>query len=205
MSTKSDETRKKIISSTLSLLNSSQLNKINMEDIAFNTGISRQALYKYFPSRIDLLGYLLKSIDKDRTLLEKLMIDQSLSIKEKLKSFIDYWGYNNEATYKVSSEIKLLRGSDQKVALILEERNLFFRQQCEQIIQILNDSGSLKSNFTYREARDIFCNLLSEDTWAYFNEQCLWSLPKYLEKIYVIIENLLIGASTKSTWSIRGY
>ncbi len=125
MSTKSEETRKKIISSTLSLLNSSQLNKINMEDIAINTGISRQALYKYFPSRIDLLGYLLKSIDKDRTLLEKLMIDQSLSIKEKLKSFIDYWGYNNEATYKVSSEIKLLRGSDQKVALILEERNFF--------------------------------------------------------------------------------
>ena len=125
MSTKSEETRKKIISSTLSLLNSSQLNKINMEDIAISTGISRQALYKYFPSRIDLLGYLLKSIDKDRTLLEKLMIDQSLSIKEKLKSFIDYWGYNNEATYKVSSEIKLLRGSDQKVALILEERNFF--------------------------------------------------------------------------------
>ncbi len=125
MSTKSEETRKKIISSTLSLLNSSQLNKINMEDIAINTGISRQALYKYFPSRIDLLGYLLKSIDKDRTLLEKLMIDQSLSIKEKLKSFIDYWGYNNEATYKVYSEIKLLRGSDQKVALILEERNFF--------------------------------------------------------------------------------
>ena len=46
-----------------------------MEDIAINTGISRQALYKYFPSRIDLLGYLLKSIDKDRTLLEKLMIE----------------------------------------------------------------------------------------------------------------------------------
>ena len=55
-----------------------------MEDIAINTGISRQALYKYFPSRIDLLVYLLKSIDKDHTLLEKLMVDQSLSIKEKL-------------------------------------------------------------------------------------------------------------------------
>jgi hypothetical protein len=54
------------------------------------------------------------------------MVDQSLSIKEKLNSFIDYWGYNNEATYKVSSEIKLLRGTDQKVALILEERNHFF-------------------------------------------------------------------------------
>ena len=92
------------------------------------------------------------------------------TIKEKLNSFIDYWGYNNEATYKVSSEIKLLRRTDQKVKLILEERNIFFRQQCEQIIQILNDGGSLKSNFTYREASDILCNLLSEDTWAYFNE-----------------------------------
>ena len=43
MSTKSHKTREKIISSTLSLLNSSQLSKINMEDIAINTGISRQA------------------------------------------------------------------------------------------------------------------------------------------------------------------
>ena len=205
MSTKSHKTREKIISSTLSLLNSSQLSKINMEDIAINTGISRQALYKYFPSRIDLLVYLLKSIDKDHTLLEKLMGDQSLSIRDKLNSFIDYWGYNNEATYKVSSEIKLLRRTDQKVKLILEERNIFFRQQCEQIIQILNDGGSLKSNFTYREASDILCNLLSEDTWAYFNENCLWSLSKYLEKIHVIIENLLIGTGTKSAWSIRGY
>ena len=205
MSTKSHKTREKIISSTLSLLNSSQLSKINMEDIAINTGISRQALYKHFPSRIDLLVYLLKSIDKDHTLLEKLMVDQSLSIKEKLNSFIDYWGYNNEATYKVSSEIKLLRRTDQKVKLILEERNIFFKQQCEQIIHILNDGGSLKSNFTYREARDILCNLLSEDTWAYFNENCLWSLSKYLEKIHVIIENLLIGTGTKSAWSIRGY
>jgi len=205
MSTKTDSTRKKIITSTLNLLNSSKFEKVNMKDIAINSGISRQALYKHFSTRIDLFVYLLKSLDKDQTLLEKMMVDQNLHLKEKLKLFIDYWGHNNQATHKVFSELKLLKNADPKVELILEGRRIFFKQQCEQMIQILNGGGSLKSHFTFSESVDILCNLLSEDTWAYFKEYCRWSLRKYIEKIYDIIVNLLIGTSAKSTWSIRGY
>ena len=205
MSKKTDSTKKQILASTLNLLSSPKLNKINMNDIAIDSGISRQTLYKYFPTRIDLFVYLLKSKDRDHTFLEKLMIDQNLSLKEKLKLFIDYWGHNSQATHRVFSEIRLLKGADPKVELILAERRVFFKQKCERMIQILDDAGSLKSNFTFNESVDILCNLLSEDTWAYFDKYCFWSIGKYIDKTYDIIVNLLIGTSAKSAWSIRGY
>ena len=73
MSRNPAETRKKILNSTLDLLEAGDPHRVRMSDIAKAAGVSRQAVYLHFPSRAELLIAATYLLDDRKGVEERLV------------------------------------------------------------------------------------------------------------------------------------
>jgi AcrR family transcriptional regulator len=86
------ETRRELIVETaMNLFRSRQVSKIGMRDIAKKAGISAAAIYRYFPSRDDILvEAIIKHIQAVEELLEKRLQTGQSSLEELAIASVDY-------------------------------------------------------------------------------------------------------------------
>ena len=86
------ETRRELIVETaMSLFRSRQVSKIGMRDIAKKAGISAAAIYRYFPSRDDILvEAIIKHIQAVEERLERRLKDGRNSLEELAIASVDY-------------------------------------------------------------------------------------------------------------------
>ena len=92
MSSKSPETKSRILDAAISLLESGDVS-IRMADVAKATGISRQALYLHYPTRADLLIGAARYLEDINDMEARLAPSRAAKTGvERLDAYIKAWG-----------------------------------------------------------------------------------------------------------------
>ncbi|MDY6822468.1 MAG: TetR/AcrR family transcriptional regulator [Thermodesulfobacteriota bacterium] len=99
---KEREQRKSIIlDAAVFLFKDKVFHKVGMRDIAAKAGISAATIYRYFPSRDDiLLEALLQDINAIEKLLDEMMKKETLSIEDLAVAVVDFF-LENETTFQM--------------------------------------------------------------------------------------------------------
>ncbi len=96
------ELRKSIIlDATVKLFKEKGFYAVGMRDIAAVAGISAATIYRYFPSRDDIIvEALIQSINAIEKQLDKILESESISLEDLAIEVVDYF-YHNETTFQM--------------------------------------------------------------------------------------------------------
>lgn len=194
MSRKSDETRARILQTTLDLLASVEPKKTRVSDIAKAAGISRQALYLHFPTRAELLIAATKYLD------EQVNIDASLapsraaqSGEERLDAFITAWSAHIPVIYPIGRALMAMMETDAEARAAWEDRMAAVRHGCAAAVAALDRDGRLRPGLDTERATDLLWALLSVRLWEHLTRDCGWTQAAYRAEITRLARSALIG------------
>ena len=181
MSRKSDQTRNRILETTVRILEESGGSGVRMGDIAKATGISRQAVYLHFASRTDLLvaatRYLDEILDVDSRLAPSRAAKSGI---ERLDLYIECWGNYIPEIYGVAKALMLAQASDEAAAAAWRDRMLAMRDGCRAAIDALHVDGTLAPGWTRPKATDALWTMLLVPNWENLTIECGWSTKQYV-------------------------
>jgi AcrR family transcriptional regulator len=194
MSRKSDETRARILQTTLDLLASAEPKKTRVSDIAKAAGISRQALYLHFPTRAELLIAATKYLD------EQVSIDASLAPsraaqngEERLDAFIKAWSAHIPVIYPIGRALMAMMETDAEARAAWEDRMAAVRHGCAATVAALNREGRLRPGLEPERATDLLWSLLSVRLWEHLTRDCGWTEAAYRAEITRLARSALIA------------
>ncbi|MGD9900364.1 MAG: TetR/AcrR family transcriptional regulator [Calditrichaceae bacterium] len=143
------ETRQKqIIEVSLRLIKEGGIQNMTMKRIADEVGISEQAIYRHFDSKLELLTAIIHQFDKHFVhVFSKIKaIDNSiLQISEYIETHLTYFTQNPAAAAVIFSE-EIFQNEEtlvQEVKKLLEKRTQFVTE----LIQKGQDKGEIKSDY----------------------------------------------------------
>ncbi len=184
MSSKSLNTRERILKESWDLLVTEQGCDARMSDIARRAGVSRQALYLHFKSRAELLFATVLYIDDEKGATARLETCRAVKTgRERLEAFIDAWGNYIPEIYGVAKALLAARESDPAAAEAWDDRMRAVRAECEAAVTALSQDGTLSPDFTIERATDTLWMLLSVRNWEQLTQDCGWSQDDYIKNM----------------------
>ena len=192
MSSEHENTRTRILSAALKLLEAGQ--KTRMSDIARAAGVSRQALYLHFETRADLMIattlHLDDLNDSDALLAESRAAATGVA---RLDAYIEAWGGYIPMVYRVAKPIMLMAETDEAAKVAWDGRMEAMRQGCAAAVEALARDGRLRSEFDVETATDILWAQLSVPTWEALTQTRGWSQTDYIARQKLIAKRLLVA------------
>jgi len=184
MSRKSAETRARILQATLDLLRAGQPKATRISDIAKAAGVTRQALYLYFPNRTELLIAATKHLD------EQVNIDDSLAEsrgaetgQDRLAAFIRAWAGHIPVIYGVGRALMAMADTDAEAAGAWQNRMDAVRHGCAAAVSALARDGDLRDDLDETAATDLLFAVLSVRNWEHLVHDMGWPQARYLAEI----------------------
>ena len=191
MSRKTEETRERILNSTVELLLSGKPTDVRMADIAKRAGITRQALYLHFPNRANLLIAATQYVDQVKDVDARLAPSRAASSGiERLEAFIDAWGNYIPEIFGIARGLISVYDTDEAAAAAWDDRLAAVRHGCEAAVKALRKDDRLKLG--PKEATDVLCGLLSVELWEYWVQRCGWSQAKYIAQVKSLASEALV-------------
>ncbi len=182
MSSPKSDTREKILKAAWKLLEANIGKEVRMSDIAKKTGISRQAVYLHFPTRVELLVATARYLDEVKDIDARLAKSRNAATGiERLDAFIEAWGNYIPEIYGVGKAFLAMKDSDDAAATAWNDRMQAVRHGCDAAIKALKADGALSPDHSPKQARDILWTLLSVENWVQFTQDCGWSQKRYIE------------------------
>lgn len=182
MSKKVEETRKRILDSTVELLEDGNPAAVRMADIARRAGITRQALYLHFSTRAELLiaavQYVDTRYDVDALLAPSREATDGL---ERLDLFIEAWGNFLPRVRGIIRGLLAVYETDDAAAAAWDNRRQAVRHGCEAAVAALNRDGRL--SMSPKDATDTLWGLVSFELWDFWTTSSGWSDKKCLDQI----------------------
>lgn len=187
MSREKNETRQKILDSTLKLLEKSSGGKeVRMSDIAKEAGISRQAVYLHFPTRADLLIAVTYRLDEIYDAAGRLIKPaQAKTGALRLDAYIEAWLGYLPLIYGVVKAMMDMRDDDEAANEAYDLRMQHIRNACETTILVLKDDKQLQSHLTVEVATDILWTLLSIPVWEQYRFKCGWTAQECIQRTQI--------------------
>lgn len=195
MSSGNPETRTKIMETTRQLIEESRGETIRLEDIAQAAGVSRQAIYLHFGSRVGLMVATVQYVDQTAGFIERTqpVRDEEDSLVA-LERFIDFWAGYIPTIYGLAKQLLLLRESDEAAAAAWKDRMDGLRNViCRYLIERLEQDGRLAHGWQTEMAIDVFWMLISIQTWENLVIARGWSAEQYATKLKQIAKSTLIA------------
>ena len=193
MSSENIETRIKILKATVRMLEDRGGRGVRMGAIAKAAGISRQAIYLHFNSRLDLfvatLQYLSEVLDVDSRLAPSRAADTGV---ERLALYIESWGYFLPEIYGVAKAMLLAQDGDDAAAEAWKDRMLAMREGCHAAIAALDADGTLAKEWQITPATDVLWTMLSVQNWEHLVNECGWSTQEYVEGIQTMAKRTFV-------------
>ena len=193
MSSQAEQTRNRILETTVAVLEDSGGSGVRMGDIAKATGISRQAVYLHFASRTDLLiaatHYLDEKLDVDGRLAPSRAAKSGI---ERLRLYIECWGNYIPEIYGVAKALMMARDTDEAAAAAWQDRMLAMRDGCRAAIDALAADGRLADGWTRPKATDALWTLLLVPTWENLTIECGWSTQKYVRFMSDLAQRMFV-------------
>jgi len=194
MSSGDPETRIKIMEKTRQLIEESSGKAVRLKDIAEAAGVSRQAIYLHFGSRVGLMVATVQHIDEAAGFVERTqhVRDEEDSVKA-ISLFIEFWANYVPSVFGLAKQLLVLRETDEGAAAAWQDRMDSLRNiACRYLIERLVQDGLLRSGWEIEMAIDFFWTLISIQTWENLVIERGWSSKQYTRKLKEVIEQTLI-------------
>ncbi len=197
MSSKTSETRNRILKASWKLLEANQGSGVRMTDIAKQAGITRQALYLHFRTRSALLIATTRYLDAVKGIDERLIASRTAATGiERLDAFIEAWGNYIPAIYGIAKALLAVKDTDEAAARAWDDRMQSVRQGCDAAIRALSDDGNLSPDHSMRQATDILWTMLSVRNWEQLTIECGWSQEKFIVTLKKLARRILVQQET---------
>ncbi len=192
MSREAPETRTRILEAAWRLLEDGGGSAVRMSDIARQAGISRQALYLHFKTRVDLLIATTRYLDEVKGVGQRLARSREAPTGSlRLQAFIDAWGNYIPEIHGVATALIAAQDTDEAAALAWQNRMSAVRDGCEAAIAALDADNALDADFSRTEAVDVLTTLLSVANWEHLTITCGWSQSQYVAALQTMARKLL--------------
>ncbi len=182
MSSKRNDTRTRILEATWHLMEQHRGVGISMAVIARKAGISRQALYLHFASRVALVTETVKYVDEVKGLSERLKLFETAQTGEELlEACIEVWGNYIPEIYGIARALLSSLDTDEAASTAWNGCMDTLRQVCTKAVATLHKEGRLSGGWKPSQASDLLWTLLSIQNWEQLTIVCGWSNKKYVE------------------------
>ncbi len=193
MSSKTIETRTRILEATVRVLEEHGGRGVRMGDIAKETGISRQAVYLHFASRAELLNATTTYLDEVLDLERRLAPSRAAKCGVKrLALYIEFWGNYVPEIYGVAKALLLAQDTDEAAAAAWQDRMLAMRDGCRAAIKALHSDGKLAPGWTTKRATDVLWTMLLVPNWESLTVECGWSTQQYVRWMQTIAQRTFV-------------
>lgn len=194
MSSIEKNTREKILDSTWRLMEERKGVGVSMNDIAKSAGVSRQAVYLHFGSRVDLLSATTKYVDQVKGLDERLQkVERANGGLAVLNAYVEVWGNYLPEIRGLAKALIATREEDEAADLAWADCMSCHRDGCKRIIGALAHEGLLSDIWPHDEAVEILWTLLSFQTWVQFREESGWTNDEYISRSQTILARILLA------------
>jgi DNA-binding phage protein len=194
MSSQKLKTRNKILNATWQLMEESSHKITRMSDIAKEAGISRQALYLHFDSRVDLMIATVNYVDEVKGLAQRLeQFKTAKTGKDMLDALVDVWGNYMPEIYPIAKAMLSTKDNDVATKTAWMGCMSGLRSYCLQTIGVLKKEGILSNSWNKKEAVELLWTLISIHNWQQLTQDCGWSNRKYVKKMKVLVNTSLIS------------
>jgi len=196
MSSENIETRSRILDATVHMLEERGGVGVRMGDIAKAAGISRQAVYLHFTSRVELLVAATRYLDEVLDVDSRLAPSRAAtSGAERLALYIDCWGHYIPEIYGVAKALLLAKDTDEAAAAAWDDRMLAMRDGCRAAIEALHSDGMLAPEWTPKKATDFLWTMLLVPNWENLTGECGWSTQQYIRWMKTVAKRTFIDES----------
>ena len=194
MSIENRDTRSLILKATWRLMEQSRGQGVSMNAIAKEVGISRQALYLHFNSRVELVSATVHYVDEIKGLEKRLQqFEQAETGIAQLEACIEIWGNYIPEIYGLAKALLATRDSDEAAASAWNGCMGTLRNYCRQAIETLDKESSLAENWDVERATEMFWSMLSIHNWEQLTIECGWSVAQYIEWMKVVVKQAFIN------------
>lgn len=183
MSSQQSDTKPKILAASLDLLEKNRGKNVRLEDVAKRAGVSRQAVYLHFQSRIGLMVATVQYADQVRHADKQVQPWRDAVGKEKLEAWLAFWCHYIPQIYGVAKALLIMRDGDEAAAAAWNDRMTDIRKSCRKTIEELSKSGQLSAQWTVPIASDLLWSMLSIERWEQLTIDCGWSQKKYYKHV----------------------
>ncbi len=182
MSSEEIDTKTKILEASWRLLEAHQGQGVKMSDIAKEAGISRQAVYLHFASRIELMIATMNYVDEVKGLDARLaQLNNATSGTELLNACVEVWGNYIPEIYGLAKAMLMMRDTDEDMAAAWNSSMKCLRDVCQNAIEALYKEGKLTEGWSIKEATDMFMATISISQWEQLTMESGWSNEQYVD------------------------
>ena len=177
---KSERTRGSILRSARKLLEQAGSGDWTMEDVAEEAGVTRMTVYRYFPSRTELLMQTVRHIDEVEGSASRFEeVYQSESGIEALVAWARAWSDYIPHIAPAAQALLLARDEDESAAKAWEDRMAALRKGPLHIAELLDRDGALAEDLTVDGAADLAWAIASVQVWVALRKDRGWSAANY--------------------------
>lgn len=181
MSSSAPDTRTKILNATWKLMEERRGVGVRMSDIAKAAGISRQAVYLHFTTRVELLSQTTKYVDEINGLDARLKaVTEAESGLDAMLTYVEVWGNYLPEIHGLAGALLAVRETDEAAKVAWDDCMDCHQSGCRDIIAALKSEGKLAPKWTDSSATDMMWVLLSFQTWEQLTVECAWSNAQYI-------------------------
>ena len=183
MSSEEADTKTRILKATWKLMEQRRGLGVSMSAIAKAAGISRQAVYLHFSSRTELMRATTDYVDEIKGLNERLeKIRAATTGIELLEACVEVWGNYIPEIYGIAKAMILTRETDEASAAAWNGCMSGLRNYCQETIEALDREGILASEWSQKEAVEMFWTIISVNNWEQLTIECGWSTAQYIDR-----------------------
>ncbi|MDP6453266.1 MAG: helix-turn-helix domain-containing protein [SAR202 cluster bacterium] len=193
MSSRSRNTRTKILESARELLIERGYFGVGLQEVAREAGVSRQAVYLHFKSKAELLKALVHYVDDEIGVPEIMRpVREAETGPDALDLGVAAYGVIEPQIYDVASLLYAARRSDDAAEATWQDIMAVRRANIRAGIVRLQEEGSLAANWTVDEATDFAWTLLSVHTYEYLVVERKWAIDRFVEHLRSTLREILV-------------
>lgn len=195
MSSGDPETRKRILEAARELVEHSRGKAVRMEDIARQAGVSRQALYLHFGSRMDLMVAAVQHVDEAGGFFERTRhVREAENGAAALNLFVAFWADYVPSVFGLAKILLATRETDPAAAAAWADRTNGLWNIFHYLTKWIERDGMLALQWTPESAADMVWMMISVQSWESLVIERGWSKEEYVERIQETLRRVLIRA-----------
>ena len=161
---------------------------VRMSDIAKAAGISRQAVYLHFTTRIELLSATTKYVDEINGLDQRLKaVFEAKNAVDMMNTYVDVWGNYLPEIHGLAGALFAVRETDDAAEAAWEDCMSCHKSGCADIVGALKSEEKLAAGWSDSEATEMMWVLLSFQTWEQLTVECGWSTQQYIKWMQAVL------------------
>jgi AcrR family transcriptional regulator len=192
MSSGDPQTRQRILQATRELVEQSRGQSARLEDIAQRAGVSRQAIYLHFGSRVGLLVATVQYVDQTTGFFERTQhVRDAESGLAALHLFIAFWADYVPNIFDLAKVLLTARATDPAAAAAWADRMNGLWNVCHHLTSWIERDGLLAPQWTAETAADMLWMVISIQAWENLVVEKGWSKANYIERLQHMLRRAL--------------